>query len=282
MSLIFQKYSGCGNTFLIYDNRSERFPHQCQSVIAKLCTSADVDGLILWNHQKNNCFSMRIFNMDGSEAEMCGNGIRCLIQNLRDYEHDHGYYVIETCQASLIGRFVSNEIKIDMPKVKIFSWEVALGEYPFKMAHLDTGVPHIVIFVSDVASIKVKDLGRQLRMHPYFTPKGVNVNFVQQITAEKVKIRTYERGVESETLACGTGATAAGLTTAYYNSRSTPIQVEVRSGEIITIDYRFKTPFDLEHVTMQGPVSYLGEHRSLLENKAFLDYDRPNSLYRGK
>lgn len=261
----FAKYVGCGNDFVIFDNRKDLFPHHNSTLIQALCHrqwGIGADGLILLECSKQADFRMRIFNADGHEAEMCGNGIRCLMKFLQSLGITHTTYRIETMKKTLTLSHQGTQVCVEMGNPSEIRWNIPL---PFKQdlhaAHfLETGVPHVVIFVSNLELDEWKELGPFIRHHPLFAPKGTNVNLARYISPNRIEIRTYERGVESETLACGTGATAAALATAYLYQLNGPIQVRTRSGEAIEINYQLKDQ-NFSSVTMTGPAycTYKGE-----------------------
>lgn len=235
----FSKYSGCGNDFIIFDNRSLTFPLQ-ESLIQQLChrqKGIGADGVILLEPTQNAHFKMRIFNADGSEAEMCGNGIRCLVKFIQDLGISGQAFNIETLAGNLKVEFLNQDIAVDMTEPKDIHWFLSM--YSWNLHYLDTGVPHAVIFCENLEEINLNEWGPKIRCHSDFDPKGVNVNFAQLDAEGKILLRTYERGVERETLACGTGATATALTAAAVYELKSPIHVQVRSGDILTIAFHY-------------------------------------------
>lgn len=226
-------YSGAGNTFLVEDDRSGTFP---VAKIPDLCGTS-IDGVILLRPN----FSMAIFNSDGSEASMCGNGLRCLVAFLKDLGIEEKEYVITTRAGIYRAYFEGDEIAVIMQPPKIYFLDDSFS-------FLDTGVPHAVFFVDDVESIDVNTEGRQIRFDPFFGPQGTNVNFVEK---GSLKMRTYERGVERETRACGTGATAAAIAAHLQFNLPSPLVMEMASKEKITIS--FDSQF--QKVVMKGRVN---------------------------
>lgn len=217
----FFKYHGTGNDFILIENREGSIKEDVKSGMAKkLCDrhfGVGGDGLILIESSNRADVRMRIFNPDGSEAEMCGNGIRCMGKFLYETGTRKERILIDTLAGV-------KELKLTTEKGEVLFLTVEMGaprdvslnkklevngkiwEYSF----LDTGVPHVVIFVEDLDGTALKDIAPAIRYNPLF-PKGANVNFVEMVKIRIFKIRTYERGVEKETLACGTGITASGL-----------------------------------------------------------------------
>ncbi|WP_448583711.1 diaminopimelate epimerase [Thermocrinis sp.] len=249
----FSKLQGSGNDFVIIDNRDKKVEEFLEDLglsitdfVKKVCTphtGVGADGLILIENpkDKSNDFSWRFFNADGSEAEMCGNGSRCAVRFAFD-EGIVGERVRFETLAGVIQAFVlegGKRIKVQLTQPKDYR-EVVLevDGQRIEGSFINTGVPHFVGIVNDVEKIDVIKLGRLIRFHSEFQPKGTNVNFIQALDSKSIKIRTYERGVEAETLACGTGATASAIV-AYKKGivLEKPVEVKTRSGEILIIDF---------------------------------------------
>ncbi len=261
MNLAFSKYSGCGNDFILIDNRSPSDIIYQKPVIRHLChrrLGIGADGLILLESSEKAGFKMRILNADGSEADMCGNGLRCLFQFIHKLGFPKRRYTIETGAGLLSGGFDEDIVWIQMSDPKDVRWDVSLS---FKddlfIAHvINTGVPHAVIFVVNVENVDVAGLGSRIRYHPTFAPQGVNVNFAHVDVNQEIWLRTYERGVEGETLACGTGATATALAAAHVKGVKSPVLIHTRSKE------RLKITFDsiqneFHQVVMAGPAQWV-------------------------
>lgn len=198
MKYRFSKYHGSGNDFLLIDDRSLSFPAEDAGRIQTLCHrrfGIGADGLVLCQPSKRAALRMRIFNCDGKEAEMCGNAIRCLTHFARRLKLGEDRCNIETTQCILTCRFVGELIAVEMGIPKL------LGRHEEAIL-LHTGVPHAVVFVPEVAAVDVAHLGAALRKK-----FDANVNFAA-VKGEQIHLRTFERGVEGETLSCGTGAVA--------------------------------------------------------------------------
>ncbi len=227
----FYKYHGAGNDFIVVDNRSQVIPEEKLSLAAqKLCHrnfGVGGDGLVLIENSSTADVKFRIFNPDGSEAEMCGNGIRCFAKHVYDYGIVSSPVIeVETLAGVLKVEVVesgkTSYIKVDMgtpgfePEkipTSAESWrdiKVKTPEGYVSVNACNTGVPHAVVFVDSVENTRVEELGRSIRWSEVF-PQGTNVNFVEPLGDGKFRIRTYERGVEAETLACGTGITASAV-----------------------------------------------------------------------
>lgn len=209
---------------------------------------------------------MRIFNRDGSEAEMCGNGLRCLAQFLVDHENFSGCATVETMERHLQIFASPGSVATDMGEATEIQWDRSLNleGHPLTLHTLNTGVPHGVVVVSQLEQLQVKEVGRKIRFHPDFAPSGINVNFVRELEKGKIACRTYERGVEDETGACGTGATAAALTIHYLKGWSWPIDVFVSSQERLTVH------FQNGRCLLSGPAKQTGSFFPLESKKCSL------------
>jgi diaminopimelate epimerase len=258
--LAFAKYEGSGNDFLFIDDRHCSFPLENQSLIQKLChrqKGVGADGIILLQQSHIADFRMRIFNRDGVEAEMCGNGLRCLIRFIHALGHVLPLYHIETQHG--VHRCFLNEdrvvVSMGVPQILLRDFEVSLKGGKKSLHVLDTGVPHAVLFVDDVAIIDVHAEGQKIRHDRLFAPKGVNVNFAAMCSEKEIRVRTYERGVEGETLACGTGAAAVGCMAIKLFNLKGPITIVPASLEQIIIHVSEKT----QEISMEGPASFVFE-----------------------
>lgn len=244
----FAKYHGAGNDFIIIDDRRLTFSIE-PALIQKLCSrrlGIGADGLLLLQPSEIGDFRMRIFNADGGEPAMCGNGIRCMAHFIHQLGETRPGYDIDVYgklyRCTIEGNFVS----VDMGNI---SW--IHKEYPFEehvLCTLDTGVPHAVVFVSDLASVDVRNCGRAIRTH--FQPDGVNVNFAMR-THEKIHVRTYERGVEDETLACGTGAVAVAAAAKEMFKLSSRVIIMPASQEELVVE------IINGQARMSGPVTFV-------------------------
>lgn len=255
----FSKYSGCGNDFIMIDDRALLFPFQDNVLIQKMChrqKGIGADGLILLQMSQKFDFRMRIFNSDGKEAEMCGNGLRCFAKYAQEIKiAPQSSYCIETICQHLEVSFLQNQVQTSMP-TPIFlnsDFSLTVDEKSYSCTHLNTGVPHLVIFVENVDAIDVNGLGQKFRFHPLFAPKGTNVNFVEKIEGNILKVRTYERGVESETLACGTGCVAAAACARRKWKLNPKIHCQTQSSEILTIDLITNAQDQITSATQTGP-----------------------------
>ena len=228
MKLHFSKYHGTGNDFILVDNRQGEWSELTRAQIAGLCDrrfGIGADGLILLNAHSHFDFEMKNYNSDGGECSMCGNGARTLVQ----FAHDLGIHSDHYRFVAIDGE---HEAKIDSGLIHIKMQNVRhINETPLGFV-LDTGSPHLVRKAQNLMTFDLVGEGRKLRNSLLFMPAGINVNFVEQY-GDKLFIRTYERGVEDETLSCGTGVIAAALVSSPHPSdKITEVQVETRGGPL--------------------------------------------------
>ena len=259
----FEKYTGAGNDFILIDNRTGSFPAENRDLIERMCSrriSIGADGLILLENSEKADIRMRFYNSDGGEAEMCGNGARCLIAFAKSKGIGSETMTLETMERVLAASVEGEEISIEMGDVTETELNIDLeidGEV-YRVHHTNTGVPHAVMFVEDVDEVDVSGLGRKVRFHERFQPKGANANFVHVTGENSIAVRTYERGVEDETLACGTGCTACGVISNLVKGMSPPIRVATRSGATLTIHF-IREGKELSGVTLSGPAKLVYE-----------------------
>lgn len=242
----FYKLSGSGNDFIIIDNRNRIVDEtDVSEFVAKVCRrkmSVGADGLILVEDSDKVDFKWHFFNADGGRAEMCGNGARCaarfaLINGIADSEMS-----FETDVGIISAQVIDDQVKIKMtdPADLKTDYVIELEKGPLMVSSINTGVPHLVAEVPDINEIEVVQLGREIRFHKEFAPAGTNVNFVSSQKDSVISNRTYERGVEDETLACGTGCVAGALIMAHKFGTKSPVTVITKSGGELTIHYKEK------------------------------------------
>jgi diaminopimelate epimerase len=269
IELPFAKYVGCGNDFIAIDNRHLMYNFQ-PKIIGKLChrhKGIGADGVLFLELSEKADYRMRIFNADGKEASMCGNGLRCLIQWISTLENEkRDVYHIEVMHNILQACFVEDDISIDMGTPQDIQWNTLVEFESQKLLfhYLNTGVPHAVLFGECIDSIPLKQLGPYIRNHPLWGPQGCNVTLAERIGLQELKIRTYERGVEAETLACGTGATAAVLAAAHQYQVTSPVVVQTLSGEHLIIKFDKKKQ-EFFSVSMRGPARCTFKGTTILE-----------------
>ena len=233
MKLSFTKIVGSGNDFVIIDCRKTLI--RGLSVLArKICDrkyGIGADGLLVLERSRKADVRMRIFNADGSEAEMCGNGARCLA-----YYLGKSHTSLDTRAGTIKTEVKDGVIKIKLTAPKNIKLDIPVRlNRALKVNFINTGVPHTVIFVQGLNNIDVSNLGRALRFHKKFAPSGTNVNFVEVVNNNTIRVRTYERGVEDETLACGTGSVASALIFGIKTKVNNKIKVITASGETLNV-----------------------------------------------
>lgn len=243
----FIKMVASGNDFIVI-SLSRYLVISLEKLAKKMCDrkfGVGADGLLVLEKSKNADIKIRTFNPDGSEAEMCGNGARCIaLYSTRNPTHlrwvpreARNQIRIET-KAGIINSEVNGEnvkIKLTDPRDIKLDLPIRLSQRNACVNFINTGVPHVVIFVEGLDKIDVVNLGSQLRYHKKFAPKGTNVDFVEILSNNAIKIRTYERGVEDETLACGTGVVAGALVFSFKTDSGNEIKVFTKSGEILKV-----------------------------------------------
>jgi diaminopimelate epimerase len=240
----FYKMSGSGNDFILVDNRANLIEAALAPELARnLCrrkVSVGADGLILIENDDEVDFSWSFFNADGSKAEMCGNGGRCVARLAKILGICGSNLSFRTLAGIIRAEVSGNRVKLQMtePRDLRLDQELELNGQRFNTHFVNTGVPHTVFILDGpeiLAQQEVVGQGRKVRYHSQFAPAGTNVNFVAVLGEQALAIRTYERGVEDETLACGTGATAVALVAAAKGIVRPPVDVHTKSGETLTI-----------------------------------------------
>jgi len=270
----FIKMSAGGNDFILIKNRDDRssaFSLQPSDFVKEVCQrkrSIGADGVLLLERSKSCDIKMRVFNPDGSEVEMCGNGARCVALYVARWakskiKNQKSKINIETKAGILEAEVIGDaRVRLKMADPKDLRREFGLeidGER-LRVNYIDTGVPHVVCLVDDVDGADVIRLGRVIRHHPEFQPEGTNADFLKVIDPYVIKIRTYERGVEDETLSCGTGAVASAIIAAMVGRVEPPVWVQTKGGD------RLRVYFDIEgdqvrNVYLEGGAKFIYEGR---------------------
>jgi len=260
MELPFVKMSGSGNDFIIIDNRRGMVREDPAALARRLCarrTAVGADGLVLLEEDPEVDFAWRFHNSDGSEAEMCGNAARCSARLAVEWGMAPEELSFRTKAGIIKARVMGRRVRVELtrpfdlkPKMVL-----AVGERILEAGYINTGVPHVVIFVNDLEAADPGETGPAVRYHQKFAPVGTNVNFVEVRGSGSLGVRTYERGVEAETLACGTGVAAAALISSLWGFTRPPVEVQVRSGELLVIDF---TPNPEASDPWPGPVFFEG------------------------
>jgi len=252
MKLKFYKYQGAGNDFIMVDNRDLPFPKTNTHLINKLCDrrfGIGADGLILLESSKNEDFTMVYFNADGNEGSMCGNGGRCIVafaKHLGVIKHETNFNAVDGLHYATIENEIVKLKMIDVSEIKVSD----------SQAFLNTGSPHHIEFCKNIAEINVKKSGAKIGYSAPYFETGTNVNFAEQITTDSFKVRTFERGVEDETLACGTGVTAVAI--AAHKSNMTDdnsIKIEVLGGNLEVSFEEVKDKYT--NIFLKGPAQFV-------------------------
>ena len=257
----FSKLNGSGNDFLLIDNRDDVMDGiDRPAFVAKVCDrarSVGADGLILVEASKKADFRWDFYNADGSRAEMCGNGGRCAARFAFSQKIAKAQMSFETLAGIINASVSGRRVKLQMtrPKESAFDRSLTLAGKKYAYSFINTGVPHAVLFVPDVTKTDVAQIGRGIRRHKVFSPKGTNVNFAQ-LRDGVLWVRTYERGVEGETLACGTGAVASALLAATKGIVAAPVTVRTSGGEILKV-YFDSTARDFGQVFLEGDTCWV-------------------------
>jgi diaminopimelate epimerase len=263
MSLKFHKMNGAGNDFVMLDNRDLSLSLSTEQ-IAALCDrhrGVGADGLLMVEPATaDGDFKMRYYNADGGEAEMCGNGARCFGRYVNRLHGDELRSIrFETLAGMISAEFEGEQVRINMsaPHSLQLSQELEVAGQMLTVHSVNTGVPHAVVFVEDLEGVDVCKLGAGLRYHEAFKPKGTNANFVQVLAPGSISIRTYERGVEGETLACGTGMVACGLIQHELQGTPSPVAVKVKGGDTLSIGFTEMEKHSYANVTLFGPADFV-------------------------
>lgn len=262
----FYKMHGSGNDFVVMDHRGRFIPEAEQPGFARrVChrqLGAGADGLILIEASPTAAFRWRFYNADGSEPEMCGNGGRCAARFAVLTGIAPATLTFETLAGVIKAEVKGRLVKLLMAGIGDMNLNqtVPLDEANVQAHFVRVGVPHLVVPVDDIEAAPVTEWGRLLRFHQMFQPAGTNVNFIRVDGSQSLRIRTYERGVEDETLACGTGAVAAALIAARLGQAVSPVTIHTRGGEALTVYFTPQGEAFTE-VFLEGDalVSYRGE-----------------------
>lgn len=257
--------SGAGNDFVCLDNRSGKL-RLTKRQRERLCHrqfGVGADGLLILEKSKASSKAdvrMRYYNADGGEAEMCGNGARCFaryVQKMKSWKKARLSF--DTPAGKITALFCGDEVQVDLtlPEWPPAEATVDASELPNPLYILNTGVPHAVVFVESIDDLDVISYGSLIRNHAKFAPAGTNVNFVEK-RGKRLIVRTYERGVEAETLACGTGVTAVALVAHHVLELNSPIELVVRSGCKLKVFFEFdESGKKVSSVSLFGPADFV-------------------------
>lgn len=264
MLLEFTKMNGAGNDFVVIDNRRQTIKLSAEQ-IAKLChrqRGVGADGLMLLIPCASGeaDWAWQFYNNDGGPAEMCGNGARCFSRFVQKVTGVKSGFTFETIAGIIRAEFHGELVTVTLtaPKNMRLDEKVSLSIGNETIHSVNTGVPHAVLFVPDADQAMVQNLGQEIRRHAHFSPKGTNVNFVQKLGTNSIRVRTYERGVEGETLACGTGVTASALVSAKLHQFTSPVKVQVQGGDTLEVSFE-QNNGDFSDVRLTGPAEFVFE-----------------------
>lgn len=253
MKIEFYKYQGTGNDFVILENRDHRYDDLTQKQVKEICDrrfGIGADGLMLLNKHAELDFEMKYFNADGNESSMCGNGGRCLVkfaQNQGMHKSTYRFMAIDGIHEADIDQ--RNIVRLKMK-------DVSKVDYHSGYAILNTGSPHFVKFASDVADIDVVETGHEIRYSKTFAAEGINVNFVETTDEDGIFVRTYERGVEDETLSCGTGVTASALMNAHNEKGFNRVEVRTPGGHL-SVEFNKIDDEHFDNIWLCGPAEFV-------------------------
>jgi len=260
--LNFWKMNGAGNDFVMLDNRDQSL-HLDKEAIAHLCDrhrGVGADGLLAVEPAtEGGDFKMRYYNADGGEAEMCGNGARCFARYVNRLHDDSlSGLRFETLAGIISAEYLGDKVRINMsePHTFLLEQDLDVDGVELSVSSVNTGVPHAVVFVEYLDATDVRRLGAGLRYHEAFAPKGTNANFVKVLSPGSISIRTYERGVEDETLACGTGVVACALMHHILHQVPSPVSVLVKGGDTLQVGFE-KEGDTYKNVTLFGPADFV-------------------------
>ncbi len=242
----FSKMQGAGNDFIVIDHVPSIDYHVLAKKACDRHMGIGADGVLVFDKSKVCDYRMRVINADGSEAEMCGNGARCMAVYIgHKFAVVPEVFSIETHAGKIAAKVDGEtaEVQLSDPKDYRPNIEIKIGQKKLTGHFINTGVPHTIIFVQGLQEMDVYGLGQLIRQHAVFAPKGTNVNFVEKVKEGVVALRTYERGVEAETLACGTGSVASAIigylqgTDNLQPKKNAAIRVVTKSGEVLDVTF---------------------------------------------
>ena len=210
-------------------------------------------------------WAWEFYNSDGSTGEMCGNGSRCFARFVQKRTGTNRDFTFETEAGIISAKFRGERVSVNLTKPRDLQLDqqVPLSIGLQTVHSLNTGVPHAVLYVPDADKAMIRQLGPEIRNHPHFAPKGTNVNFVQVLGPSHIRVRTFERGVEGETLACGTGVTASALISSRVHNFASPVRVQVQGGDELEVNFTQKNG-SFENVMLTGPAEFVFEGKMQL------------------
>jgi diaminopimelate epimerase len=253
MKIRFHKYQGTGNDFIILDNRDKSYDNLNAAQVQRLCDrrfGIGADGLMLFNLKEGYDFEMVYFNADGNKSTLCGNGSRCIVKFASTIGiHKYTY--------NFLAADGQHEAEIDIHHIiRVHMQDVNKVEEHAGFSVLNTGSPHFVKFADNVKEVDVFESGRAIRYSKAFQEEGINVNFVEAMPDDEIYVRTYERGVEDETLSCGTGVVASALLSAHNDKGFNRVQIETPGGKL-SVEFNKIDDTHFENIWLCGPASFV-------------------------
>jgi len=259
----FTKMSGSGNDFILMDGMDGSLSWVDSTWVREVCQralSVGADGLIILESNENHDFAWRFFNSDGSIGEMCGNGGRCAARFAYEKGIAGHSMTFTTLAGPIHAEVHGRRVKVQLTRPRLFNpaLHIKVDGQDYTLFYIDTGVPHVVLKVSDIKNFPLVEVGRKIRFHEKFGPAGTNFNIVEAAGTDSLAVRTYERGVEGETLACGTGSVAAALMASMKMGMTTPVSIQASSGETLTVSWEGEEG-DWDPVYLEGEVRFIYE-----------------------
>lgn len=256
--------NGAGNDFVLLDNRAQQIKLTCDQIV-RLCDrhrGVGADGVLILVPSRTGRadWAWDFYNSDGSTGEMCGNGARCFARFVQRTVGLDGGFTFETEAGVITATFHGERVTVSLTKPNGLKLDerLKLSTGEATIHSLNTGVPHAVLYVPDADKAMVQSLGPEIRRHPHFSPRGTNVNFVQVLGPNHIRVRTYERGVEGETLACGTGVSASALISARVHKFTSPVKVQVQGGDTLEVCFK-ESDGAFDDVRLTGPAEFVFE-----------------------
>ena len=275
INIPFVKMVGAGNDFIIIEPVAHLDYVKFTQAVCDRHTGIGADGVLISEKSKTSDYHMRIINADGSEAEMCGNGARCMAAYIvANFNPTKKLFGMETLAGEILAEVQAEEVRVRLSDPKDYrpTLNLTIANQKMRVDYIDTGVPHTVVFVEGLQEVDVNTLGRLIRNHPRFAPRGTNVNFAEIASPEggksgnsMVAVRTYERGVEAETLACGTGAVATALISYLHTHPSVKEQkgammkVVTTSKEILEVTFDLYKDYKIDNVWLKGTANLVAK-----------------------
>jgi len=264
----FVKMAGAGNDFIVIEARGHfDYAKFAQQACARQ-NGVGADGVLVLDKSTQSDYRMRIINADGSEAEMCGNGARCMAAYIAaNLKPAKALFGMETLAGEILAEAKAEVVRVRLSNPKDYrpNLNITVANQKLEVHYIDTGVPHIIVFVDGLQEVDTHSLGALIRNHPRFAPRGTNVNFVEHTRNGMIAVRTYERGVEAETLACGTGAVAAALI-AYLHAhpnvkkqKNAFMKVLTAGNEILEVTFDLDKGYKIDNVWLKGSAKLIAK-----------------------